>query len=128
MIGMPSFFARGATGTKAGNTPGGGPVSHQARPNGSQAPGHKPGQDSPEDLAGNAAPENMSKNDRFQTFSNVAFAGSSILPMIPGLGGGEKNKQPPPGSQENGGQPIEDKTEYNQNKIRTAVGGTPVNW
>jgi hypothetical protein len=129
MVAIPSFFSRGASGAKP---PVGGPeapVSHAVKPGG--GPGgtpHKPGQDSPDDIAGNQLPEKgkMSMGDKLQVGGNVLMAGSMVAPMIPGLNG-EKKKETPPG-QTPEGQQIEDPTQYKQNQVKSAVGPTPINW
>jgi hypothetical protein len=128
MIGMPSFFSRGAGGAKPPMDPPGGPVNKAANPGaGPGATPHKPGQDAPDDLAGNQLPEKgkMSMGDKMQVGGNVLMAGSMVAPMIPGLNGSEKDKKPPGGPE---GPHIEDPELYKQNQVKTAVGPTPINW
>ncbi|MDB5104452.1 MAG: hypothetical protein JWP91_2141 [Fibrobacteres bacterium] len=129
MVSIPSFFSRGASGAKAPEAPGA-PVNNPVKPG--AGPGgkpHKPGQDAPDDLAGNQLPEKgkMSTGDKMQVGGNVLMAGSLIVPMIPGLNGSEKKKETPPGPTPEG-QQIEDPAQYKQNQVKSAVGPTPINW
>lgn len=125
-IGLPPFMARGASGTKS--------VPHDAPPANGSKPGapangqaHKPGQDSPDDIAGNQVPPKKTLGDKIGVAANIGMAGSMIVPMLPIGGDKKKEGQPPPGQNPEGPH-IEDPAAYKQNEVRTAVGPTPINW
>lgn len=128
---LGAIFGRGATAPKA--PPAGGHTPANGRTPGAPANGqnHRPGQDSPDDIAGNQMPpgkQKMTTGDKLGMAANIGMAGSMIVPMLP-IGGGEKKKegQPAPGQQPEG-QHIEDPTAYKTNQVKTAVGPPPVNW
>lgn len=127
MVGIPSFMSRGAGGAKV-PAANGGPAANLSKP-GAQANGqpHKPGQDSPDDIAGNQMPPKKTMGDKLGMAANVAMAGSMIVPMLPMGGDKAKEGQPPPGKKPEG-QHIEDPALYKQNQVKTAVGPPPVNW
>ncbi len=119
-----SFFSRGATGAKppAGEAPGHG-VQHSVKPQ-SAGPGNKPGADAPEHLQDSQPEGKPSKwGDRLQTASNVGMMGSMVYPMI------QEHNQKKDAEKPGQGEPkIQDKELYNQMKVQTSVGSTPVNW
>lgn len=128
MVGIPSFISRGTSGAKAAPPTRETPPANGSKP-GEPANGqpYKPGQDSPDDIAGNQVPPKKTMGDKLGMAANVAMAGSMVIPMLPMGGDKQKEGQPPPGQNPEGPH-IEDPTGYKQNQVKTAVGPTPINW
>lgn len=135
MVGFPSILSRGFGAGGAGrNSAASASDSARAGSGAGPKPGtggaryDKPGQDAPDDLMGhhgNGEKPGTTWGDRLQVGGNVAMAGSMIAPMFQGHG--DKAKE---GAAGNGpeGPVIEDPTQYNQDKLMTAVGPPPINW
>jgi hypothetical protein len=104
-----------------GASPDGNPARLSSHGGSSQSGAGKPGAESPEHLHDSQPGADNPKSSMFDKLSavgNIAGAGASIYPLFQSHKENAAPK-PPPG---------EDMTEFNQAKLMTAVGPTPINW
>lgn len=122
-----ALLGRGTTAPKPTPAPGHTPANGKTPGAPANGQPHRPGQDSPDDIAGNQVPPKSTMGDKIQTAANIGMAGSMIVPMLPIGGEKKKEGQPPPGHKQEGPH-IEDPELYKQNQVKTAVGPPSINW